>query len=103
MAGQVEVIDPLASKRSGRRAAANESRRYVRVNFVDQALGEKRSLHLGASLNQQAGNAPLAQLLQQGWEVNATIRGGRQAEDLCGSDTPRSSGGDERIGADDPG
>src|SRR5215469_14110465 len=99
----VEVFDPRAAKRAWRFAAADQHRRHVSKDPVDQTGLEESGVDLSPSFHQDAQEVAPAELLEKGFEVDAAVGVFRNLDDLCQAHIALFRRGDQCVGADDPG
>src|SRR5437870_11994888 len=94
------MLDPLSAQRSRGLLAADELGRYVGVELVHETGSEERGVHLSTTLDQQAEEVALAELVEQVGQRYAAAFGRRQEEDFGQSDSTRLRGCDEHVGPD---
>src|SRR5712671_107233 len=96
-----QPLDACSSKWTGRVAAADQSRRHIRVHLVDQTLREKRCVDRAATLDQQAEDASFTELIEQRLEGHLAVGSCRKLDDLRCTHAAHTGGCDESVGADD--
>src|SRR5882672_5458126 len=88
----VEVLDPPTAQRPWCWLAADELRRDVGVDLVDQSLREERGVDLAAAFDQEADEVALAELVEEVGQRDATVFGRRQLQRLRQSGSARLRG-----------
>src|SRR5438874_3025756 len=100
--GIAQMLDAFSAERPGCVLAPDEPRRDVRVNLVDEALGEEGRVDLPTALYEQADQVALAELVEQGWQRDTAFFCRRQIQDLGQPDAAGFRRCDERVRADHP-
>src|SRR5437879_5857854 len=87
--GIAQMLDAVSAEWPGGVFTPDKLRRYVRVNLVDQALGEEGGVYLPPTFYEQADQVALAELVEQVWQRDAAAVGGGQLQDLSQPDAAR--------------